>query len=84
MRALSPGGGAHVVADENDYAAAFRGSVQQIFGGDEDAVVDVGGAADVEVADLLGNLGLVGSERDLQFGLSGKREQRDFIFRLES
>ena len=54
-RALPARVRADVVADQNDYAAAVRRRAEEILGGDEDAVVDIGGAARLECADLLGD-----------------------------
>src|ERR1700676_4474391 len=53
-RNLSSRVGADVIADEDDDAATFGRRLEEIFRGDEDPVVDIGGASGVERIDLLG------------------------------
>jgi len=80
---LAAGIGADIVADEDDHAAALGRSSEEILRRQKDTVIDVGGATDFEVLNLVSDLGFVLGEGNAQLGFGGKGEQRDFIFRLE-
>ena len=82
-RALAAGTGPDVVTDENDDAAVFLWSIEEILRGEEDGVVDVGGAAGLKAADHVGDLGFVVRERDAHLGFGGKGEKGHLVFRLE-
>lgn len=83
VRALAPGIGADVVADENDNAAMHGRGVEEIFRGNKDAVIDVGGAADLRGVDCFGDLGFVFGEGYAELGFSREGEEGDFVFGLE-
>ena len=82
-RALAAGTGPDVVTDENDDAAVFLLSIEEILRGEEDGVVDVGGAAGLKAADHVGDLGFVVGERDAHLGFGRKGEKSHLVFRLE-
>src|SRR5580692_4671240 len=82
-RALAASIGADIVADENDDAAAFGRRLKEILGGQEDPVVDVGGASGVERIDLFGDFSFVFREGHAQLRFGGKREERDLVIRFK-
>ena len=75
--------GTDIVANENDDAATFGRRLQEIFRGDKDAIVDIGGASGMERIDLLGDFGFVFSEGHAQLRFGGKRKERDLIIGFE-
>lgn len=75
--------GAHVIANENDDAATPGRKIEEILGGEKDAVIDVGGAPDLERIDLSGDFGFVFGEGDAQFGFGGEGEKSNLVLWLE-
>ena len=63
-RSLSASTGAHVIADQNDHAAAFGRGGQEILGGGKDAVVNVRRATRLESFKLRGNFIFIFRERN--------------------
>ncbi len=83
FRALAAGAGANVVADQDDYAAAFGSFRQEILRGDEDTVIDVGGAARFEGADFFCDGGFVFGKRHFNLSFGAEGEERDFVVGLQ-
>ena len=73
VRAFSAGIGADVIADQDDHSAALGWQFKQTLGGEEDSVIDVGGATGVKRIDLLGDFAFVLRERNAQLSLAWKR-----------
>src|SRR5271167_624415 len=84
MRSLSAGVRANIVADQNDHAAALGRQLKQVLGGDEDSIIDIGGASGVKSIDLLGDFALVLREGDAQLCFGGKGKERGLVVGFES